>query len=82
MGRFGGGWQWELGFQTGSLSPQQLKEYGFTLIINLLVASIRINYRTNACIARDLRWEQERKEREQNANTATNTTINSSDTPF
>lgn len=32
MGRFGGGFQWEVGFQLG----------GRTLIINLLVASIRI----------------------------------------
>jgi len=32
-GRFGGGWNWELGFQIG----------GSTVIINLLVASLRIN---------------------------------------
>lgn len=33
MGRFGGGWQWELGFQASSS----------TLIINCLVFSIRVN---------------------------------------
>ena len=32
-GRFGGGWDWELGFQLG----------GNTLIINLLIAYIRID---------------------------------------
>lgn len=32
MGRFGGGWNWNLGFQTS----------GSTLILNLLVASLRI----------------------------------------
>lgn len=34
MGRFGGGWQWKLGFQANS---------GFrTIIFNLLVFSIRV----------------------------------------
>lgn len=33
MGRFGGGWNWELGLQIGSSS----------VIINLLVLSIRIS---------------------------------------
>lgn len=32
FGRFGGGWNWQLGFQIG----------GSTIIINLLVASVRI----------------------------------------
>lgn len=32
MGRFGGGWQWELGFQAG----------GRTVIFNLLIFSLRI----------------------------------------
>lgn len=32
-GRFGGGWQWELGFQIG----------GSTIIINLLFCSLRID---------------------------------------
>lgn len=31
MGRFGGGWQWEVGIQAG----------GTSVIVNLLVASIR-----------------------------------------
>lgn len=35
-GRFGGGWNWELGFQKGS-----------DLIINYLVGSIRISRRKN-----------------------------------
>ena len=34
-GRFGGGWNWELGFQAG----------GSTVILNLLVASLRIERR-------------------------------------
>lgn len=34
MGRFGGGWNWKFGFQAG----------GSTLIIDLLVMSIRIEW--------------------------------------
>jgi len=34
-GRFGGGWNWNLGFQAG----------GKTLILNLLVFSLRFSYR-------------------------------------
>ncbi len=33
MGRFGGGWNWELGFQLG----------GTTIIFNLLVCSVRVS---------------------------------------
>jgi hypothetical protein len=36
MGRFGGGWQWKLGLQAG----------GRTLIVNLLVASLRFEARS------------------------------------
>jgi len=35
MGRFGGGWQWELGVQAG----------GSTVIFNLLVCTVRINFK-------------------------------------
>lgn len=38
MGRFGGGWQWELGFKAGKGS----------IILNLLIASFRID-RMNIC---------------------------------
>lgn len=34
FGRFGGGWNWKLGFQSG----------GNTLIISLLVAEVRIDF--------------------------------------
>lgn len=34
MGRFGGGWNWELGFQIGKSD----------IIINLLVMSIRVHW--------------------------------------
>lgn len=34
MGRFGGGWQWELGFQANRS----------TIIINLLILSVRISW--------------------------------------
>lgn len=34
MGRFGGGWNWELGFVAG----------GRTIILNLLVSSLRIHW--------------------------------------
>ncbi len=33
-GRFGGGWNWKLGFQAG----------GKTLILDILIASLRIEY--------------------------------------
>ncbi len=33
MGRFGGGWNWNVGFQIG----------GTTLIVNMLVCSLRIS---------------------------------------
>jgi len=36
MGRFGGGWNWKLGFQAG----------GNTIIISLLVLEIRFSYDT------------------------------------
>ena len=35
MGRFGGGWNWEVGIQVG----------GSTLIVNLLIASVRFDWR-------------------------------------
>ena len=37
-GRFGGGWNWELGFMAG----------GKTVILNLLVASLRISWHEEA----------------------------------
>lgn len=33
-GRFGGGWQWKLGFQAG----------GRSVIVNLLVANVRLTF--------------------------------------
>lgn len=41
MGRFGGGWQWEAGFQAGNLTRRR-----GTIIVNLLVSSVRIAWRT------------------------------------
>jgi hypothetical protein len=40
-GRFGGGWQWSLGFEAGRWT----RDYGFTVILNLLVASLRIHWK-------------------------------------
>jgi hypothetical protein len=42
MGRFGGGWQWKLGFQCGNFT----REYGFEAIVSLLVFEYRVTYRT------------------------------------
>jgi hypothetical protein len=39
MGRFGGGWQWEVGFQAGNLSRAR-----GCVIVNLLVASVRVEW--------------------------------------
>lgn len=44
MGRFGGGWNWNLGFQTGGWS----KAYGISIIFNLLYGSVSIQYRSKA----------------------------------
>lgn len=41
MGRFGGGWQWNLGIQIGTISRQ----HGFSGIVNLLTRSVRFSYR-------------------------------------
>lgn len=38
MGRFGGGWQWKVGFQAG----------GRCLLISLLVAELRLEYEGDA----------------------------------
>ena len=38
MGRHGGGWQWALGFHAGNWS----RRYGLTIILYMLVTSIRI----------------------------------------
>lgn len=38
-GRFGGGWQWQLGFQCGNLSRKRGH-----IIINLLVATLTIKW--------------------------------------
>jgi hypothetical protein len=39
MGRFGGGWQWEVGVRAGNLTRQR-----GTLYITLLVASLRVSW--------------------------------------
>lgn len=49
MGRFGGGWQYALGFQAGTFSRQ----HGGTVILNYLVDSIRIEYRPKGSRYRD-----------------------------
>jgi hypothetical protein len=38
-GRFGGGWQWSLGVEAGNLSRKR-----GTIILNLLVSSLRISW--------------------------------------
>jgi hypothetical protein len=43
MGRFGGGWQWVVGFEAGG----RRKNGGVTIILNLLVAMLRIEWRPN-----------------------------------
>lgn len=39
-GRFGGGWQWNVGVQAGNLTRRR-----GTVIVNLLIASVRIEWR-------------------------------------
>ncbi len=38
MGRFGGGWQWAVGFEAGARKPGGRQ----TILLNLLVAMVRI----------------------------------------
>lgn len=49
MGRFGGGWQYVLGFQAGTFTRKD----GGTVILNYLVDSIRIEYRPKGSRYRD-----------------------------
>lgn len=41
MGRFGGGWQWALGFEAGA----RHRDGAQTVIVNLLVCSVRVEYK-------------------------------------
>lgn len=38
-GRFGGGWQWKLGIQAGTITRQR-----FSVIVSLLVTEWRVTY--------------------------------------
>lgn len=49
MGRFGGGWQWQVGIQIGTIS----RKHGFSGIINLLTRSVRFVYRPKTSRYRD-----------------------------
>lgn len=49
MGRFGGGWQYNLGVQMGNFDKRE----GCTFIVNYLVDSIRIEYRPKSSSRRD-----------------------------
>jgi hypothetical protein len=40
MGRFGGGWDWKLGFQASTPS-----KYGWTIIFSLLVADFYVSWK-------------------------------------
>jgi hypothetical protein len=41
MGRFGGGWQWKLGFQTGTIWPLDSGD----VILNLLFFTVRLDWK-------------------------------------
>lgn len=58
MGRFGGGWQYKFGFQTGNWYQGRN-----TIIIELFVMSVRINLRTSKGYAAQMRYDKEREER-------------------
>ena len=53
MGRFGGGWNWELGFQSGGWK----KEYGISVTFNLLYGFVCLTYHSKAYRAKNAREE-------------------------
>lgn len=58
MGRFGGGWNYSLGFQSGGWS----RRYGITIMINLLIGMVMITYHSReAREAERLRIEKAKK---------------------
>lgn len=66
MGRFGGGWNWALGFESGGW-----RDTGITIMFNLLFGTVTVRYRTAKGIAQELhyqqqrdQWKREREERE------------------
>lgn len=66
MGRFGGGWNWALGFESGGW-----RDTGITIMFNLLFGIVTVRYRTRKGIAQELhyqqqreQWKREREERE------------------
>lgn len=60
MGRFGGGWNYCLGFETGGFGP-----HGITIMFNLLLGMIMVSY-----ISRSERKRIEEKERKHNEDQA------------
>jgi hypothetical protein len=61
MGRFGGGWNWALGFESGGW-----RDTGITIMFNLLFGMVTVRYRTAKGIAQEFRWKEdaERRKRE------------------
>jgi hypothetical protein len=39
LGRFGGGWQWKLGFQATNIT----RDYGWNLNVNLLICYVQLH---------------------------------------
>lgn len=59
MGRFGGGWNYCLGFETGGWK----REYGITIMINLLIGMVMVTYHSREAREKErLRIEKAKKE--------------------
>lgn len=57
MGRFGGGWNWALGFESGGW-----RDTGITVMFNLLFGIVTVRYRTRKGIAQELHYQQQREQ--------------------
>lgn len=55
--RFGGGWQWALGFEASA------SDRGGTILLNLLFGMVRITWRTAKGVEADRRYDEIRKQR-------------------
>jgi hypothetical protein len=68
MGRFGGGWEWNVGFQASTL-----KRRSGTVIFNLLVAQVSISWASRAEIEERQRYSDQLRERREAREAAANT---------
>jgi len=59
MGRFGGGWNWKFGIDSGGW-----RGTGITILLNLIFGTVTVHYRTSKGIAQELHYQQQREDRQ------------------